>query len=69
MKPPWNRRQETSIPRPSTLTEHPLLDRAEMSTKGYWLIGYPQNIMIQWIGLVEILQEKPIFHGKYHGFL
>jgi hypothetical protein len=25
--------------------------------------------LFQWIGLVENLQENPIFHGKYHGFL
>jgi len=23
----------------------------------------------QWIGLVEILQENPIFNGKIYGFL
>jgi hypothetical protein len=29
----------------------------------------PQTCDTQWIGLREILQEKPIFNGKIDGFL
>ena len=27
------------------------------------------HCFLQWIGLREILQENPIFHGKIYGFL
>jgi len=38
----------------------------------WWVFQWEQGTekpMTQWIGLREILQENPIFHGKIYGFL